>query len=212
MRLRAGECGRCEGSQIEKGEAMIQIKRRDGSVIHTDESAETLRDAVIRYVVNHREAGTVANLRYANLSAANLSAANLRDANLSAADLRDAINGPIFTEMSEAGYLKIRDEFRARHPEIPIVPQLDKTVCELVDKGEGALDMSDWHSCETTHCRAGWAIHLAGKAGYELEAKRGSEMAGGLIYRASTGRWPNFFASNEAALADICEWGAKESD
>jgi hypothetical protein len=80
-----------------------------------------------------------------------------------------------------------------------------------VNSGQGELKMNDWHTCETTHCRAGWAIHLAGSAGAELEALYGPERAGGFIYRASTGRWPDFFASNDAALADICEWGAKES-
>jgi hypothetical protein len=64
--------------------------------------------------------------------------------------------------------------------------------------------MRDWHVCETTHCRAGWAILLAGKAGYELEAKLGSaELAGVAIYRASTGRVPYFFDTTERALADI---------
>ena len=29
----------------------------------------------------------------------------------------------------------------------------------------GKLDMSTWHRCGTTHCRAGWAITLAGAAG-----------------------------------------------
>lgn len=32
-----------------------------------------------------------------------------------------------------------------------------------------------------------------------------------MIYRASTGRVPNFFATNEEALKDICEWGAKSA-
>jgi NDP-sugar pyrophosphorylase family protein len=43
----------------------------------------------------------------------------------------------------------------------------------------------------------------AGKAGYALEQQVGSAAAGGMIYRASTGRWPDFYATNEEALADI---------
>ena len=27
---------------------------------------------------------------------------------------------------------------------------------------EGGLDMEYWHACDTTHCIAGWATHLAG--------------------------------------------------
>jgi hypothetical protein len=67
--------------------------------------------------------------------------------------------------------------------------------------------MDQWHTCETTHCRAGWAIHLAGVAGKVLEHCCGSNVAGALIHIASSpaleGKVPNFFASNEAALADI---------
>src|SRR5436190_499440 len=203
---------------------MIQIRNRwTGEVIHTDEQAETLRDAVIRAIANRANLGA-ADLRDANLSAANLRDAdlrdadlrdaNLRDANLSAANLRDAIGvdltGADTGNLSEAEYLRIRDEFRARHPEVPIVPQLDATICDIVDGGKGSLDMGGWHQCQTSHCRAGWAIHLAGEAGYALEARFGPERAGGMIYRASTGRWPNFFADTETALKDICAWGEKE--
>jgi hypothetical protein len=65
--------------------------------------------------------------------------------------------------------------------------------------------MDAWHKCNTTHCRAGWAITLAGEKGKELEARFGPEDAGRRIYLASTGRVPFFYASNEAALADIRE-------
>jgi hypothetical protein len=71
--------------------------------------------------------------------------------------------------------------------------------------------MSVWHDCNTTHCRGGWAVHLAGAEGYELEKKYDTERAAVMIYRASTGRVPDFFASNQDALKDICEWGAKET-
>jgi hypothetical protein len=86
---------------------------------------------------------------------------------------------------------------------IPIVTDLDKRIAEAV--ANGSLEMSDWHTCATTHCRAGWAITLAGEAGAALEKQVGPWLAGALIYVASTGRTevPNFFASNEEALVDI---------
>ena len=67
--------------------------------------------------------------------------------------------------------------------------------------------MSGWHLCGTTHCRAGWAIHLAGAAGYALEDRIGSSAAGALIYAASRPELPvpDFFASDEDALADLRE-------
>lgn len=86
---------------------------------------------------------------------------------------------------------------------VPVVGDLDRKVAEAVGKDGESLDMGRWH-CGTTHCRAGWAITLAGEAGAALESKVGPEMAGRLIYEASTGRMaPDFFASNADALADI---------
>ena len=85
--------------------------------------------------------------------------------------------------------------------QIPIVPDLDKRIAEQTDAGN--LDMRQWH-CGTTHCRAGWAITLAGSAGQALEEALGSEVAARLIYESSTGRpAPNFYASNSDAIADI---------
>jgi hypothetical protein len=65
--------------------------------------------------------------------------------------------------------------------------------------------MKKWHVCQTTHCRAGWAIHLCGDAGYALEKAVGSSAAGALIYAKSRPDKPipNFTASDEDALADM---------
>jgi hypothetical protein len=67
--------------------------------------------------------------------------------------------------------------------------------------------MRFFHSdCGTTHCRAGWAVVLAGDSGHDLASKVGTATAGGLIYRVSTGRWPNFYCSNKTAILDMEEW------
>ena len=63
--------------------------------------------------------------------------------------------------------------------------------------------MDSWHTCETTHCMAGWAIHLAGEAGYALEKKVGSHRAGQLIFDRSTQSCPHFYAPNARALEDL---------
>lgn len=65
--------------------------------------------------------------------------------------------------------------------------------------------MDDWHTCRTTHCRAGWVVHLAGEAGYELERFYTTALAAQLIYKAS-GYEINpakFYDDNESALADM---------
>jgi len=66
--------------------------------------------------------------------------------------------------------------------------------------------MSDWHSCNTTHCRSGWAIHLAGDAGYALEKATSSLFAGMQIYHASSEIAVSpvrFFEDNNTAMADM---------
>jgi hypothetical protein len=66
--------------------------------------------------------------------------------------------------------------------------------------------MVTWHTCKTTHCRAGWVTTLAGKAGKALEAAVSTHLAAFLIYRASDPSMvdaPNFYASNGDALADM---------
>ena len=65
--------------------------------------------------------------------------------------------------------------------------------------------MDSWHVCNTTHCRAGWVVHLAGEAGYALEKFHDTALAAQLIYRES-GYEINpcrFYDSNETAMADM---------
>jgi uncharacterized protein YjbI with pentapeptide repeats len=128
----------------------------------------------------------------ADMSGAILSGADMSGANLSVADLRGAdMSGAILSGAN------LRDA--------PIIPNIHQAIYAAAS-ADRALDMGEWHKCETTHCRAGWAVHLAGAAGYELEEKIGSAAAGALIYLASDpdiGRMPNFYTTNELALADM---------
>ena len=109
---------------------------------------------------------------------------DLRGAYLRGADLRDAV---------------------------PVIPSLDSAILAAITKTGCSLDMGTWHTCETTHCRAGWAITLAGKEGAELEDRLGPAVAGALIYQASTGRNPDFYASTEDALEDIRKGAEREA-
>ena len=67
--------------------------------------------------------------------------------------------------------------------------------------------MSKWHTCDTTHCRAGWVVQLAGEEGKKLESKLGTPLAAALIYRESSDidvKWVHrFYESNTLAMADI---------
>ena len=101
--------------------------------------------------------------------------------------------------------------FRVKHPDVPVVPHLNARIYASVTTDGGKLDMSTWHVCDTTHCRGGWTVVHAGAAGAVLEAKTSTQTAAALIYLASTGCVPNFFASNEVALEDLKRGAAEDS-
>ena len=93
--------------------------------------------------------------------------------------------------------------------DIPVIPDIDAAILAAIDAG-GRLDMSTWHGvndewCGTTHCRAGWAVHLAGEKGKALQDRVGPHIAGAMIYRASRPGVPTpwFFDSNENTIADL---------
>ena len=75
--------------------------------------------------------------------------------------------------------------------------------------------MGDWHTCETTHCRAGWVVHLAGESGYALEKFFNTQLAAQMIYDASDPNYRinpgRFFDGNSNALADMKALAEKEA-
>ena len=204
----------------------MQIKNRYTDAVIFEDDKPTLRETVLNAVAQK------AYLAGADLAGANLARADLARAYLAGADLARAyLAGAYLARAYLAGanlagadnvstevtgeprkpYVKLSKDpverlaqIRERNPGIPIVEDLDGKILAAIENG-GGLEMSNWHTCETTHCMAGWAIHLAGDAGKALEAERGPQRAGALIYRVSTGRAPHFFASNQRALADLKE-------
>ena len=165
-----------------------------GTVIFTS-AATILKDAVVEAVSKGADLRD-ADLRDADLRGADLRGADLRDADLRGADLRRAdLCGAVLSDAVLSGAPKLKN--------------LDSRILAAIEKG-GTLNMATWHTCKTTHCRAGWAITLAGKKGAALEKKFGSAVAGTLIYLKSTGRVPNFYAGDAEALADIKACAAKE--
>lgn len=139
-----------------------------------------------------------ADLREANLSGANLLGADLREANLRGANLSESdLSGVDLTGANLIGTV-VNDV-------VPVVRHIDKAILDAINGDTTRLDMGTWHTCDTTHCRAGWAIRLAGEVGYALEKSLGSCAAGALIYAASRpdSPVPDFYASNEDALEDL---------
>lgn len=99
-------------------------------------------------------------------------------------------------------------------PETPIVPNIHTLVKEAVTAKDHRLDMATWHTCETTHCRGGWVVTLAGDAGKKLEQATTTEFAAMQIYRASSPIRVSpvrFYETNAAAMADIERCAAEEA-
>ena len=96
-------------------------------------------------------------------------------------------------------------------PDVPVIENIHQKVFEAASKPDG-LDMGHWHTCNTTHCRAGWVVFLAGPEGKKLEEKTSTLFAAMQILKASSPIRvfpPRFFEKNETALADM-ERCAKE--
>jgi len=170
------------------------------NLIGANLSGANLSGADLRYADLSGANLSDANLSGANLSDANLSGANLSDANLRYANLSDA-------NLSYANLIGANLRY-AKSITAPAIEDLDGRILKAIEAG-GRLEMGKWHTCETTHCRAGWAIHFAGEFGKSLEDRIGPSAAGALIYWASCKRIPDFFESNEEAMKDIRKGAAK---
>ena len=89
--------------------------------------------------------------------------------------------------------------------EVPVIENIHQKVLEAVSN-PGALEMDTWHTCETTHCRAGWVEVLAGDAGRELAKKTSTAFAAMQIYKKSSPIRVSpvrFYEDNKTAMADI---------
>ena len=133
------------------------------------ETLQEILDSHAKWLKSEGSEGQRADLSGANLSDADLSSANLSDADLSDADLPVSVSNPD--------------------------PDLIKKVAKRALQPD-ALEMSTWHSCETTHCIAGWAVKLHPE-GLELEAKTSTYLAARLLLGGEAVR--HFFDSNEEA-------------
>ena len=154
-------------------------------------------------------------LRGAVLSDAVLSDADLRDADLSGADLSGAdLSGAVLRGADLSGAdLSGADLSGAVLRGAPKIENIHQAVYAAVTAAPDKFDMGVWHGdddykhpCDTTHCRAGWVVALAGDEGRDLESRIGTPAAATLIYLASDPsleRFPSFYCGNDEALADM---------
>jgi len=72
--------------------------------------------------------------------------------------------------------------------------------------------MNTWHTCDTTHCWAGWIVNLSGVDGKKLEQSTSTEFAAMQIFKESNGYAispVNFYLSNSEAMEKIKEFASK---
>jgi len=115
-------------------------------------------------------------------------------------DARDAACYAAVADRANDPYSRMAQAL-VRCAELEPLPGLDASILAAIELG-GSLDMRHWHTCDTTHCLAGFAVTLHPR-GRALEEVFGSRLAGSAIYLVSTGAIPDFFASDEDALASI---------
>jgi hypothetical protein len=131
-----------------------------------------------------------ADLRNADLRGAKLCHANLRNADLRSADL--SYTDLSFASLHEADLSGVNGLIIASDAADRL-----KAVAANALATDAALEMGAWHKCNTTHCIAGWAIHLAGEPGRLLEKLHGAAIAGLMLL--GTEAYSHFFDSNEDA-------------
>lgn len=89
--------------------------------------------------------------------------------------------------------------------DIPVIDNIHQKVLSAVSI-DRALDMTKWHFCETTHCRAGWVEVLAGERGKKLAEQTSTLFAAMQIYKASSPIKVSpvrFFDSANKAMEDM---------
>ena len=142
---------------------------------------------------------TRANLTGADLTGAYLTGANLTGADLTGADLTGAnLTGAYLTRANLTGAYLTR-AYLSGVIGLKIAADAPARLLAVARAAlqPGALYMNDWHTCETTHCISGWAVHLAGEVGCVLETAVGVHMAG--LYLLGVEAAGHFYDTNKEA-------------
>ena len=95
--------------------------------------------------------------------------------------------------------------------EIPKIENIHNLILSSIE--DNSLEMSHVHTCKTTHCWAGWAVHVAGELGYKLEKETDWLFAAMQIFKKNSPIKINpcwFFESNQEAMDKIKECAKKE--
>jgi uncharacterized protein YjbI with pentapeptide repeats len=167
---------------IKNGRVLFERTAEDNTFIDTVKAAlecgVSLRHADFRNAFFRNADFSNADFKHADFSNADLhnidfSNAKLQGANMKGATLRSVkMNNATFGGGAEG---------QAPTFDFTPDPYLPRKVAQAVLLNPESLQMHHWHLCETTHCLAGWAIHLSGAAGYALESATSPSVAGMML-------------------------------
>lgn len=88
---------------------------------------------------------------------------------------------------------------------VPLIKNIHQAVFAAAS-APNALDQSEWHYCDSTHCRGGWVTTLAGLEGRMLEEQTSPSFAAMQIYKASSTihvAKKVFYFNNKESLKDM---------
>ena len=147
-----------------------------------------------------RNANLGTNLENANLENANLAGAYLEDANLEGAYLENANLAGANLGGAYLEYTNLENaNLAGADLDYQIQDGLLQQIAKIILENPKSLEMGSWHTCETTHCLAGWACHLNPVA-KKLEKTHGAAIAGLLTLGYEAHAY--FFKEN----AETIEW------
>ena len=135
----------------------------------------------------NEEGGSRANLSRANLSGADFSGADFSGANLIWANL----SGADFSGADFSGAMGL--------PIATDAPARLLAVAQAALASPDALEMDQWHRCETTHCICGWAEHLGGPLANLIIQTQGNDIGGLMLLGVEA--HAHFYSTNEKARA-----------
>lgn len=183
--------------------------------------------ALLNHAIFHRATLTGSDFRNAQLDQASFAHAELYGSNFTKASLRGTqfrfadLGLCNFTNADLRGADLSQARFRANTVltfanmegtklpgGVPVVRYLDARILSAISSDLRQLQTQtnhERHPWGVSHSRAGWAVVLAGEAGFNLEATVGTDIAAALIYAASrpTMAIPHFGASKTQVLADL---------
>jgi len=174
---------------------MINIKNMEGKIIFTSKTAKTIKQAVEEAILQK------VSLQHSELVGVDFTGANLAGGDFRGSDLYisefDCANctGTDFTganldrtSFDQANLTDTKIDFQ-------IEEGLLAKVAQHALANDKALDMDDWHTCDTVHCIAGWACKLA--KDQRLETIYGTPIAGLLLL--GTKAYSHFYDTTEEA-------------